>query len=108
MAYPSVNFSSSSAGQVIVSFTGKYSATNGDFGGSGASDIRVKCQILDNSSAVVAHGVLSRLNGGCMLVADYPGGGVTWSAVTSFIDRTINGAGSVQADLSVKVRLAKR
>lgn len=108
MAYPSVSFSSASSGQVIASFTGDYTATNVDYGGSGASDIRVLCRILDNGGSEVARGVLSRLNGGCLLVVDYPGGSVSWSAVTSFIDRTINGAGGVSAVIKIKVRLAKR
>jgi hypothetical protein len=107
MAYPTVNFSSSSAGQVIASFTGAYAATTFDYG-SGSSDIRVLCRILDGSGTEVARGVLSKANGGCVLVVDYPGGSSTWSAVTSFIDRTIAGAGSVEATINVKVRLAKR
>jgi hypothetical protein len=107
MAYPSVSFSSASPGQIIVSFTGLYSATSYDFG-SGSSDIRVLCRLLDNSGTQVGKGVLSNLNGGCVLVADYPGGGVVWSAVTSLIDYTIKGAGSVSCAISVKVRVAKR
>lgn len=110
MALPSGNFASANAGRLVVIFSGVYSATSSDFGTGGyGSDIVVQCQLLDNAGTVVAAGTMSRSNGGVALVADYPGGGVTYSCTATHITHSIQGgAGSVSVSMRISVRLEKR
>lgn len=107
MPLPSGNFSDASAGQLFVNFSGVYDATTSDFG-TGSSEVKVLCKIVNDSGTVMANGVLSRLNGGCTLIVDYPGGNAVWSVSTTEISHSISGAGSVSLACRIGVRLAKR
>lgn len=107
MALPGGNFSSPNAGQLFVNFSASYTAYSTDFG-TGASDIRCQCQVLDDTGALRGNGVLSRLNGGVTLIVDYPGGNVVWTASMTEIDHSIKGPGWVSMVARVVARLAKR
>lgn len=112
MGYPSGYFASTSAGQVLATFSGTFSSTAGGgypYGGGGYSDILITCQIRNAAGTVVAQGTLSRNAQSLTLTADYPGGNQSWQVVMSYLSHNIAGVGSVFFQpLRINVRMAKR
>ena len=106
MALPSGTYSSSLSGPLQIFFSGEWTATTFDWGGSAPSDIVLKCTVTDGTTTRTAY--INRLSVSASIDWDYTTG-TTLTCSMSEDYWNIQGAGYVKAEkLRIRALLMKR